>query len=367
MADTGFESYEEPAEDAPSRFGRVKTALSTALGALVALSLLLALGVWFYRLGVRDAQNVPIIRAATEPAKIRPADPGGKKAPHQEIESYDVADRSAEPASAAAAIIAPTPPEPDAEDVAMGDLAPKPAALAPEPPAAAASDGAAADGVASDGLASDDAVVDDPVVSAILADLAAADGAVPAVGGTVPAADGAGLTEETPAVAGADGGALDEKVALASPDAVADDGALGTLPVTEISPSPALLDATPYAPAISPLAPKRPSDLIARVRAAGERAEKAVDDLAAQAAGSAVQIQLAADPSRAAIEARWQRVLRANRDLLRGRALAVQSTTRGGTTFYRLRVGPFRNRPEAVAVCQALKARGQDCIVAKNG
>ena len=62
----------------------------------------------------------------------------------------------------------------------------------------------------------------------------------------------------------------------------------------------------------------------------------------------------------------WSAISKANQDVLRGRALAVQSTVSGGTTFYRLRVGPFSNRAEAVSVCRALKARDQDCIVARN-
>ncbi len=45
----------------------------------------------------------------------------------------------------------------------------------------------------------------------------------------------------------------------------------------------------------------------------------------------------------------------------------MQTTVSGGRTYYRLRVGPFVGMSEAHAVCQALKARGQDCIVARNG
>lgn len=32
-------------------------------------------------------------------------------------------------------------------------------------------------------------------------------------------------------------------------------------------------------------------------------------------------------------------------------------------TFYRVRIGPFDTRPQAVDLCEALKARGQDCFV----
>ncbi|MEM1299589.1 MAG: SPOR domain-containing protein, partial [Pseudomonadota bacterium] len=87
---------------------------------------------------------------------------------------------------------------------------------------------------------------------------------------------------------------------------------------------------------------------------------------ARDAAKSRVQIQLAANPDQGAVRKMWDRVRRANEDILRGRALAVQTTVSGGTTYYRLRVGPFKDAAEARNVCQALKARGQDCIVARN-
>jgi cell division protein FtsN len=62
----------------------------------------------------------------------------------------------------------------------------------------------------------------------------------------------------------------------------------------------------------------------------------------------------------------WKRIQKANADILRDRTLAIQTTISGGTTFYRLRVGPFKDGSEARAVCQALKGRGQDCLVARN-
>ena len=94
--------------------------------------------------------------------------------------------------------------------------------------------------------------------------------------------------------------------------------------------------------------------------------EASSENLAAAAAQSKVQIQLAADPSETVVMSMWQAIQRANSDILHDRALAVQTTNSGGTTYYRLRVGPFKDGAEARSVCQALKARGQDCIVARN-
>ncbi|MEM7423421.1 MAG: SPOR domain-containing protein [Pseudomonadota bacterium] len=128
-----------------------------------------------------------------------------------------------------------------------------------------------------------------------------------------------------------------------------------------------ILGGTKFAPGLSPVAPRRPADLQTRVAQATRAVREEAVNLSSRAAASRVQIQLAADPSETAVRDIWRRVSRANSDILRDRALAIQSTISGGTTYYRLRVGPFRDGTEARAVCAALKARGQDCIVARNG
>ena len=121
------------------------------------------------------------------------------------------------------------------------------------------------------------------------------------------------------------------------------------------------------APAHSPPAPARPGNLGARAVAAVAEAAAAESDLVVRAAASPVQIQLMADPSEDTIRRVWQRVQRQNPALLANRALSVQTTKSGGQLLYRLRVGPFRDGAEARALCTALKDRGQDCIVVRNG
>ncbi|HET7409832.1 MAG TPA: SPOR domain-containing protein [Paracoccaceae bacterium] len=303
MQESHLAGYGPAGGDGPSRFSHVRRAASTGIGACVAVALLLAMGMWFYRLGVRDAENVPIIRAAAEPAKIRPEDPGGAVAPHQDITSYSVA--ASRPVQATAAVIAPPPPEPRREDVAMGTLAPAERPQASAPTAA-------------------------HFVQA---------SAVPAH----PA-------QEPPLRPTADG----EQLATAEPVA-------GAPPVDPVP------NASDYAPPLSPVARPRPDNLKARMVAAVQAAERSADGLARRAAESEIQVQLAADSNESVVRGMWQRIARANQDILHDRELAVQTTTSGGTRLYRLRVGPFKGVSEARAVCQALKARGQDCIVARNG
>ena len=53
------------------------------LGAVVSLALVAGLGVWGYKLTVRDVSGVPVVRALEGPMRVLPTDPGGKLATHQ--------------------------------------------------------------------------------------------------------------------------------------------------------------------------------------------------------------------------------------------------------------------------------------------
>lgn len=55
-------------------------------GAVLFLGVIGAMGLWSYRLGTRDAAEVPVIKAMAGPARIAPEDPGGIKAAHQGLE-----------------------------------------------------------------------------------------------------------------------------------------------------------------------------------------------------------------------------------------------------------------------------------------
>lgn len=132
------------------------------------------------------------------------------------------------------------------------------------------------------------------------------------------------------------------------------------------TPVPAKGVGSEFAPAYSPFVSRRPSDLAERMEKARNALARSDASLVARAERSKIQIQLGAFPKRATIEEEWRRISEANGDVLGTRALAVQQTISGGTTYYRLRVGPFRDGHEANIVCQALKARGYDCLVAIN-
>ena len=78
MRDLYSDDYESVAGDGADRL--IPDGVRRLAGAAVFLGLVAALGLWSYRLGTRDAAEVPIIRAMEGPARIEPEEPGGLQA-----------------------------------------------------------------------------------------------------------------------------------------------------------------------------------------------------------------------------------------------------------------------------------------------
>ena len=75
MRDLYSDDYESVAGDGADRL--IPEGVRRLAGAAVFLGLIAAMGLWSYRLGTRDAGEVPIIRAMEGPARVEPEDPGG--------------------------------------------------------------------------------------------------------------------------------------------------------------------------------------------------------------------------------------------------------------------------------------------------
>lgn len=315
------------AEELRSGLGR---RLSAWAGALTALAVIGGSAYWAYGLGTRDPGRIPVIAAMQGTAKERIED-DGVAAAHQDIQSYAAAGTAAVPGEVQ---LAPPPPRPAGEDMAMGELeamlgigpaaaspalepAPAPVPLPPQPaPAMAAGTS--------------------PTVE--LAALNPATGDAPQ-----PVAEGVPVPG-----------------ALSSVDLAAE-------PPRASGPVPPAGEGSPLAPAGAPAAPTRPFDLARRMAAASKAAVEDRIALSKRAADSPVQIQLGAFLSELQTREQWQLIRGTHAELLHNRMLAIQTTRSGGQLFYRLRVGPFDSRSEAASLCQALEARGQTCIVARNG
>ena len=77
-------------------------------------------------------------------------------------------------------------------------------------------------------------------------------------------------------------------------------------------------------------------------------------------------VQLISLPSKAGAEKIWPKILKEHSTLLSGLPHdVVEAQIKGKGTFYRLRVGSFKDRKDAQNLCDKLKARKQDCTLTK--
>lgn len=282
--------------------GRERPAAAAWAGAGLSLLVLAGLGLWVEDLLTRDTGRVPIIAARIGPVKTA-AEDGPAPIAHRDVESYALGAPDG-PGAAAEARFAPATPAPSEEDVALGAM-PMPAPR--EEPA--------------------------------------------------PAAEETRLAEIDPAaVTDAGGEAEPGASAESAPDA--EPGPAGPVPPQGTG--------SDLAPVATAPAPARPGDLAERMAAARRAAEAERASLERAAADAPYQLQLGAFRTEALTRGAWERIANRHSELLYNRRLAVQTTTSGGETFYRLRVGPFTSLAEAASLCEALRARGQDCIPAAN-
>ena len=73
-------------------------------------------------------------------------------------------------------------------------------------------------------------------------------------------------------------------------------------------------------------------------------------------------VQLGAFDSEAITRKAWNQLVARNPDLLSSKNLYIERTTANARVFYRLRVAGFSNTDQTREMCEALRARGVDCI-----
>jgi cell division septation protein DedD len=88
---------------------------------------------------------------------------------------------------------------------------------------------------------------------------------------------------------------------------------------------------------------------------------------AAPAASGSYLVQIGSFKSDTEANATWEKIKTKNADILSSYAPNVVSVELGAKgTYQRLRFGPFETREAAANVCDQLKARKQDCLLAKQ-
>lgn len=279
--------------------------LVSLAGALLSVMLVGGVGVWSYRLMVRDVAGVPVIRALEGPMRISPAEPGGRQAAYQGLSVNTVAAEGG--AASAAQVIA---------------LAPPPLALSEEDRTAAALAARAGSPITAPGPA---ALV--PISTPATAQAATAGAPMTLIAATVPGISRSPVPRPRPGTS-----ARAASPASGTPAQIAANGdaqaeALLQELVTRLSPAQSVLEIDP-------------------------------DTLAA---GTRL-VQFGAYADAASARAAWDELAARFPDYLQGRGRIVEVATAGGSNFYRLRAHGFADEPEARRFCTVFLAERIGCL-----
>lgn len=333
MADVDFDDFggwQPTVAAGPNRAQRI----INIAGAASSIALVIGLGIWGYKIAVRDVNGVPVIRAMAGPMRIAPEDPGGTITENQGLAVNDIA-----------AVGTVTPPS----DRLV--LAPRGAGL-DEGDAAGLSELMPMEETQSQVTA---AAAEAPASEAAPAELAMA---APEAALAAPT-DPMGLTAPEPgmvdpaAVADALADALTDGAAPLLPEPVADlpQGAMPKSLRPASRPSRvASADARP-----APLAVEAVQSTTASVPVPAEITPASI------AAGARL-VQLGAYDTADQARGEWGKMQARFPDLLASKSLVVQSAESGGRTFYRLRAHGFDGEDDARRFCTALLAEGAACI-----
>lgn len=336
MADVDYDDYDGFDPSAPVGGGGRAQRLINLAGAASSLALVIGLGIWGYKLAVRDVHGVPVIRAAEGPMRIAPEDPGGKVAAHQGLAVNAIAEAGGVTLPAETLTLAPRATE-LAEDDSAG--------LSELPPMAepAVATVAALDSVEPVSPAGPEAAEMPEAESApvVVADTAEPLAEPEPVAATDPVAVAAALAEAMSS--GAD------PLTPVAPEAKAEIVAQGGMPKS-LRP--------PLRPARSMAATSTPVDVQQVAATVPVPAETQAD---AVKAGTRL-VQLGAFDSTDQARGEWTRLQGRFPDLLGQKSLVVQPAESGGRTFYRLRALGFDDEADARRFCTALLAEGAACI-----
>lgn len=330
--------------------------MANILGMLVSLGLLVGVGVWGYKLMVRDVSGVPVVRAIEGPMRVQPENPGGQQADHQGLSVNTIAAHGTAAAPADRLMLAPRPVSLADEDAPMGQIETAMVEeIEPEPQPVYVNGKPVVDDNAptkSSTDADDDA--DRDAVAALVDELTA--GVTPLSGGNGAAAENTGrILQPEPLNMDALAPVVLASAVLQTPVAspsVAAAVVKGPGPKQSLRPQlrPVRLTATDAAGSTdvavtAALAAAMPEDIDADSLPAGTRLA-----------------QLGAFESADIARAEWDRMNAKFGDYLAGKSRVIQKASSGGRTFYRLRAMGFEDISDARRFCSALVAENADCI-----
>lgn len=300
------------------------TTMTNVAGALVSLALIAGVGVWGYKLMVRDVSGIPIVRAADGDMRVRPENPGGLLAEHQGLAVNEIAANGLAAGPVDQVTLAPPAVSLDAEDQPVA------VSLATEPPA-------------------DSSPVPQPEK---------VEAAAPAVDNDVSRNEIDSLVAELMADSAPIVDVEGAKVVGAR--TVAADA------TTEIAPTPAVLvtEAVALTGISQSVRPKlRPANGAATVRPASYTSVQETAEIDPGAIPSGTRLaQLGAYDSPDVARSEWARMQSLFGDILQDKSRVIEEAQSSGRTFYRLRAMGFVDLSDTRRFCSAVKAEGVDCI-----
>lgn len=344
MADDFPAQDAEQADSNPeNRTAGVGKALN-AVGALASLALIGGIGVWGYKLVMRDVSGVPVVRAVEGPMRLQPENPGGRPADHQGLAVNAVAAQGTAEAPAERLVLAPRPVDLLDEDKPMVSASALVAQTLPKP----ATSAPVADIDAP--VVSDPAVEETPqddlqaLVNQLIAEVVPPE-AAPSGPKIVPAA----LRRVEPPVA------VEEDVVSETHENPLD------TETDEAEITLAVYTGPGFATALRPQT--RPTDGGAPVPAALTDPSTADLEVDPQDVPTGTRLaQLGAFESAEVAVSEWDRLSAKFGDYMDGKQRVIQKASSGGRTFYRLRALGFDDLSDARRFCSALVAERADCI-----
>lgn len=318
----GNEQQTQPAQAGAQPVGKAGKFVNYA-GAAVSLALIVGVGVWGYKLLVRDVTGVPVVAAIDGPMRTAPEDPGGAQAAHQGLAVNNVAAQGEAAAPEDRLVLAPKPVELQAEDTPVMSMA-EAQEVAPVPDKPEETITAAVN-------------VEEPSdpVEPLDADdvLALAERIAANVEPLTP------LAPETETVTQA--------------NAVAATAISPTIPGVTRSYRPNLRPAALNTVRAQP---------VETATATAALSNDAIEVSAASIAAGTRLVQLGAYDSAEVARAEWGKVSGRFGEYMEGKQRVIQKASIGGKTFYRLRVLGFSDLNDARRFCSALIAENGACI-----
>jgi hypothetical protein len=331
-------------------------ALVQYAGAAVSIALVAGVGIWGYKLFVRDVTGVPIVRAMEGPMRMAPADPGGEIALNTGLSVNAVVARGEAAPPEDVLLLAPASNGLAAEDMEVQSMA-EAGEVAPEGPAidrlgtevvtpvVLETDAQAADLVAEATpeynlqALPDTPMTPDQVLA--LADQIAA-GATPLTA----------LSEgtEVPVAMTVDG------------QTVADAPEPATDLVAAAEPALTLISASVPGVSVAYRPPTRPGHLAVSARPeAGAVVDSALVTTTPIPVGTAL-VQLGAYDTADIAASAWDRLSVRFAEFMNGKERVIQSASSNGATFFRLRAMGFADLEDARRFCAVLDAEDTDCV-----